>query len=144
MEVNIRLTSNTSVLPTYATELSAGMDLHADIISNIVLEPRCRVMVPTGIAIQLPPGYEAQVRSRSGLANNYGVVVLNSPGTIDADYRGEIRVILINHGDVPFTITPNMRCAQLVVCPCTRVVWNQQRELTYTARGVGGMGSTGM
>ena len=144
MEVNIKLTSSTSTLPAYATESSAGMDLHANIVREMLLGPQCRAMIPTGIAIQLPPGYEAQVRSRSGLANNHGVVVLNSPGTIDADYRGEIFVILINHSHTPFVITPNMRCAQLVVGPYTRVTWNRQHDLADTARGVGGIGSTGI
>jgi len=130
-------------LPEYATAQSAAVDLQAAIDGKLVLEPGKRAMVETGIAIALPAGFEAQVRPRSGLAAKNGVTVLNSPGTIDADYRGEIKVILINHGDVAFEIERGMRIAQLVVAPVTQVSWNAVADLDETARGAGGFGSTG-
>ncbi|KZB71569.1 MULTISPECIES: dUTP diphosphatase [Thalassospira] len=130
-------------LPEYATAQSAAVDLQAAIDGTLVLEPGKRAMVETGIAIALPAGFEAQVRPRSGLAAKNGVTVLNSPGTIDADYRGEIKVILINHGDEAFEIERGMRIAQLVVAPVTQVQWNAVEELNETARGAGGFGSTG-
>ncbi|NIY75008.1 dUTP diphosphatase [Thalassospira sp. HF15] len=130
-------------LPEYATAQSAAVDLQAAIDGKLVLEPGKRAMVETGIAIALPAGFEAQVRPRSGLAAKNGVTVLNSPGTIDADYRGEIKVILINHGDVSFEIERGMRIAQLVVAPVTQVTWNAVADLDETVRGAGGFGSTG-
>jgi dUTP pyrophosphatase len=130
-------------LPEYATAQSAAVDLQAAIDGKLVLEPGKRAMVETGIAIALPAGFEAQVRPRSGLAAKNGVTVLNSPGTIDADYRGEIKVILINHGDVSFEIERGMRIAQLVIAPVTQVTWNAVADLDETARGAGGFGSTG-
>lgn len=130
-------------LPEYATAQSAAVDLQAAIDGTLVLEPGKRAMVETGIAIALPAGFEAQVRPRSGLAAKNGVTVLNSPGTIDADYRGEIKVILINHGDEAFEIERGMRIAQLVVVPVTQVTWNAVVDLDETARGAGGFGSTG-
>lgn len=131
-------------LPAYATDLSAGMDLRAAVPSEVpvVLPPGGRALVPTGLQIALPPGYEAQVRPRSGLAAKHGVTVLNSPGTIDADYRGECQVILINLGTEPFTIRRGERIAQLVVARHERVVWTAE-ALTPTGRGTGGFGSTG-
>lgn len=131
-------------LPAYATPGSAGLDLLAAISDDISLAPGSRVLMPTGLAIALPEGYEAQVRPRSGLALKNGVTVLNSPGTIDADYRGEIGVILINHGDAPFVVTRGMRIAQLIVAPVTQLSWVETAELPTTTRGTGGYGSTGM
>ncbi|MBX2832398.1 MAG: dUTP diphosphatase [Rhodospirillales bacterium] len=130
-------------LPEYATAQSAAVDLQAAIDGRLVLAPGKRAMVETGIAIALPAGFEAQVRPRSGLAAKNGVTVLNSPGTIDADYRGEIKVILINHGDEAFEIERGMRIAQLVVAPITQVAWRAVDDLDETARGAGGFGSTG-
>jgi dUTP pyrophosphatase len=130
-------------LPDYATPGSAGLDLRAAITADRVLAPGARALVPTGLAIALPDGFEAQVRPRSGLAANHGVTVLNAPGTVDADYRGEIKVILINHGDQPFTVTRGARIAQLVVAPCARIAWAVAERLDGTARGAGGFGSTG-
>lgn len=132
-------------LPAYETDHAAGMDLRAalDEGDDITLEPGKRAMVPTGLAIALPEGYEAQVRPRSGLAAKQGVTVLNSPGTVDADYRGEVKVILVNHGDEPVTITRGMRIAQMLFAPVTRGVFAVVDTLDETARGAGGFGSTG-
>lgn len=130
-------------LPEAATALSAGADLLAAVDGPVDLEPGERRLVPTGLAMALPAGYEAQVRPRSGLALKHGITVLNSPGTIDADYRGEVGVILINLGRESFTITRGMRIAQLVVAPVTRVAWRAVEALPETARGAGGFGSTG-
>ena len=130
-------------LPAYETAQSAGMDLAAAIEEPITLAPGSRVMVPTGLAIALPDGYEAQVRPRSGLAARNGVTVLNTPGTIDADYRGEVNVILINLGDETFEIERGMRIAQMVVSPVTQAAFSEAAELPETARGTGGFGSTG-
>ncbi|HEY4133618.1 MAG TPA: dUTP diphosphatase [Alphaproteobacteria bacterium] len=130
-------------LPVYATADSAGLDLMAAIDAPMQLAPGSRAMVPTGLAIALPRGFEAQVRPRSGLAAKNGVTVLNTPGTIDADYRGEIKVILINHGEEPFAIERGARIAQMVVAPVTRIAWDERATLDETARGEGGFGSTG-
>ena len=135
-------------LPSYATEGSAGVDLLAavDEASPVLLGPGKRTLVPTGLIIALPPGYEAQVRPRSGLALKHGITVLNSPGTIDSDYRGEVQVIVGNLGDATFTITRGMRIAQMVVAPVTRLAWSvveHAEELPDTERGGGGFGSTG-
>jgi len=130
-------------LPGYATADAAGMDLTAAVQADLVLKPGGRAIVPTGIAIALPPGYEAQVRPRSGLAAKNGVTVLNAPGTIDADYRGEVGVILVNHGDADFTVTRGMRIAQMVFAPVSPARWTEAAELPATARGAGGFGSTG-
>ena len=130
-------------LPAYATELSAGMDLRADLESPITLGPLERALVPTGLFIALPAGYEAQVRPRSGLAAKHGITVLNTPGTIDADYRGEIKVILVNLSNTPFEIVPGERIAQMVVARHERVEWDEVEVLDETARGAGGFGSTG-
>jgi dUTP pyrophosphatase len=129
--------------PAYETADSAGMDLPAAVESDVVLVPGGRALVPTGFAIALPSGYEAQIRPRSGLALKHGVTVLNSPGTIDADYRGEIGVILVNHGDTPFTIRRGDRIAQMVVAPVVQVIWQTRETLDETVRGSGGFGSTG-
>lgn len=131
-------------LPKYQTALSAGMDLHANLTEPLVLEPQARMLVPTGLFIELPEGYEAQVRPRSGLALKHGITVLNSPGTIDADYRGEIKVLLINHGQAPFTIQNGERIAQMVIAQHATVQWNETQTLSNTERGDGGYGSTGV
>ena len=131
-------------LPAYATEGSAGMDLVAAIESDIVVAPGSRVLVPNGISIELPRGFEAQVRPRSGLAANHGVTVLNTPGTIDSDYRGELKTVLINLGEASFTITRGMRIAQMIVARHERVEWTERAALSDTARGTGGHGSTGL
>jgi dUTP pyrophosphatase len=130
-------------LPGYESTLAAGMDLQAAIEGKVIIAPGERALVPTGLAIALPPGFEAQVRPRSGLALKQGITVVNTPGTIDADYRGEVGVILINHGDSPFTIERGMRIAQMVVTPITQAVWNAVDKLLDSARGTGGFGSTG-
>ena len=131
-------------LPEIATSAAAGVDLVAAIDETFVLAPGARKLVPTGIAIALPEGYEAQVRPRSGLAMRHGVTVLNSPGTIDADYRGEIGVLLINHGDDSFTVERGMRIAQMIVAPVARIAWAECAELPMSDRGAGGFGSTGL
>lgn len=131
-------------LPTYATTQAAGMDLCAAITNDLVLEPGKRALIPTGLSIALPEGYEAQVRPRSGLALKNGITVLNSPGTIDADYRGEIQVILANLGSDSFTITRGMRIAQMVVASYVRVSWDKVDSLPESERGTGGFGSTGL
>jgi len=131
-------------LPAYATSQSAGMDIVAAISEPIVLNTGDSAMVPTGISIALPMGYECQVRPRSGLAAKNGVTVLNSPGTVDADYRGEIKAILINHGKLPFTIERGMRIAQIVIARYEQAAWNICDELDETSRGAGGFGSTGV
>lgn len=131
-------------LPAYATADAAGFDLLAAVAESIVLQPGERRLVPTGISIAVPPGFEAQVRPRSGLAFKHGITVLNSPGTIDADYRGEVGVVLINHGDAPFTINRGERIAQMIVAAYSRVEWVPVAELPETQRGAGGFGSTGV
>ena len=132
-------------LPTYQSAAAAGLDLLAAVADNapLVLAPGRHATVPTGLAIALPPGFEAQVRPRSGLAARHGVTVLNSPGTIDADYRGEISVILINHGEAPFTIRRGERIAQMVIAPVARAELAVAASLSATDRGSGGFGSTG-
>jgi len=128
-------------LPTYATEGSAGLDLRADV--DVRLEPGQRALVPTGIALEIPPGYEGQVRPRSGLALRHGLGMVNAPGTIDSDYRGEIGVILINLGNEPVELRRGERIAQLVLARCERAVLEEAEELGPTARGEGGFGHTG-
>jgi dUTP pyrophosphatase len=132
-------------LPAYETADAAGMDVRAAVpeTAPLTLRPGARAAVPTGLRIALPPGFEAQIRPRSGLALKSGVTALNSPGTIDADYRGEIKVILINHGEEAVTIRRGDRIAQLVVSPVTRAQWHEAETLDDTARGSGGFGSTG-
>jgi dUTP pyrophosphatase len=131
-------------LPSYATPHAAGLDLLAAVSTEVVLRPRDRVLIPTGIAIALPPEFEAQVRPRSGLALKAGITVLNSPGTIDADYRGEIGVILVNLGDDPHTVRRGDRIAQLVIARFTRAAWAATDRLPTSERGGGGFGSTGI
>ena len=129
--------------PAYATEKSAGMDLKADIQEPVVLNPLERALIPTGLYLSLPDGTEAQVRPRSGLAAKFGISVLNAPGTIDADYRGEVKVILVNLSNEPFTVNPGERIAQLVVARYEKVEWDEVEVLDETERGKGGFGSTG-
>jgi dUTP pyrophosphatase len=130
-------------LPAYATDHAAGLDLLAAVENRLEIVPGDRKLVPTGIAIALPAGYEAQIRPRSGLALKHGVTLLNSPGTVDADYRGEIGVILINHGEAPFIVERGDRIAQLIVAPVSRLAWQEVVALPASARGAGGFGSTG-
>jgi len=131
-------------LPAYATPDSAGMDLLCAEADAVTLQPGTRAMIATGIAIQLPSGFEAQVRPRSGLAAKQGITVLNSPGTIDADYRGEIKVILINMGDTPVTLVRADRIAQMVIAPVVQAAWQEVDDLEESVRGQGGFGSTGI
>ena len=130
-------------LPQFETSHSAGMDLRANIEAPIVLEKGARALVATGIKLALPNGYEAQIRPRSGLAYKHGITVLNSPGTIDADYRGDVGVLLINHGNDAFIIEDGMRVAQMVVAQYTQFTWDTVNDLDDTSRGEGGFGSTG-
>lgn len=130
-------------LPRYATPLSAGMDVRANIDEAVILRPLERAMIPTGLSIELPEGYEMQIRPRSGLAAKHGITVLNSPGTIDADYRGEIRVILVNLSNEEFRIEAGERIAQMVVARHEQVEWEMTEELGESERGAGGFGSTG-
>jgi dUTP pyrophosphatase len=131
-------------LPAYATEGAAGLDLVAAIDDEVVLPPGRHAAIPTGIALALPAGAEGQVRPRSGLALKHGVTVLNAPGTIDSDYRGEVTAILINHGATPFKIVRGMKIAQLIVAAHARVEWSEVTALSSTVRGTGGFGSTGL
>lgn len=142
--LKIRIVNKSSnELPQYQTEYSAGMDLRANLQNPMVLEPGQWMLVPTGIFIEIPVGYEGQVRPRSGLAAKYGITVLNAPGTIDADYRGEVQVILINHGKLPFEINNGDRIAQLIISPVTQIQWQEHNQLEETQRGQGGFGHTG-
>lgn len=142
MDVKIVNKSNHQ-LPSYATASSAGMDLKADILEPIVLKPMERYLFPTGIYIQLPEGYEAQIRPRSGLAAKYGITVTNAPGTVDADYTGEVKVSLINLSNDTFVVQPGERIAQMVIARYEKITWNEVAELDETERGAGGFGSTG-
>ena len=131
-------------LPEYATPYSAGMDLRADLDTPLIVKPMERILVPTGIFIELPVGYEAQIRPRSGLAVKSGITILNTPGTIDADYRGEVKVILINLSEKDFQINNGERIAQMVIARHENVVWSQVEELSDTNRGAGGFGHSGI
>ncbi len=133
-------------LPAYETDLAAGADLRAALKegASMTLDPGARALVPTGLAMALPAGYEAQIRPRSGLAYKHGITCLNTPGTIDADYRGEVKVLLINHGQEAFTIQRGERIAQMVIAPITQPVFRAVEELSDTERGAGGFGSTGV
>ena len=131
-------------LPKYATVQSAAVDLLAAVTEGVVLAPGARTLIPTGLAIALPDGYEAQVRPRSGLALKNGITLLNTPGTIDADYRGEIGIILTNLGEEDFTVERGMRIAQMLIAPVTRLTWNAVSSLEESERGSGGFGSTGV
>ena len=131
-------------LPQYETPLSAGMDVRANLDEPVVLKPLARALIPTGLFVELPAGYEMQVRPRSGLAAKYGLTVLNAPGTVDADYRGEVKVILANLSNEEFTINPGERLAQMVVARYEKVEWDSVEVLDETERGAGGFGSTGI
>jgi dUTP pyrophosphatase len=148
MKLSIRRLTNGEGLPApaYASAGAAGLDLYAALPAGqkLVLEPGARDLIPTGVQIALPEGYEAQLRPRSGLAVEHGVTVLNAPGTIDSDYRGEVKALLVNHGGQPFEITRGMRIAQLVIAPVVRATLVDVGELDETARGEGGFGSTGL
>ena len=135
--------SGKHALPQFETIQSAGMDLRANIDAPVVLQPGDRALIPTGIKMALPEGYEAQIRPRSGLSYKHGISVLNSPGTIDADYRGDVGVLLINHGREAFTVEDGMRVAQMVVAQYSQFEWESVEDLDETARGTGGFGSTG-
>jgi dUTP pyrophosphatase len=142
--MNIRVVNQSKhELPQYATELSAGLDLRANIDTPIELKPLERILVPTGLFIELQKGYEAQIRPRSGLAFKNGITVLNSPGTIDADYRGEIKVLLVNLSNTPFMINDGERVAQMVIAKHEQISWEQTKSLDETQRGAGGFGHTG-
>jgi dUTP pyrophosphatase len=130
-------------LPTYATAGAAGLDLLAAVDAPVVVPPLGRALIPTGLAVALPPGHELQIRPRSGLALRHGIVLPNSPGTIDEDYRGEVQIILLNMGDAPFAVERGMRIAQAVLAPVTRAVWLEVDDLDSTPRSAGGFGSTG-
>lgn len=130
-------------LPEYQTPLSAGLDIRANLDQSVTLQPLERAMIPTGLYVELPEGCEMQIRPRSGLAAKHGVTVLNSPGTIDADYRGEIKVILVNLSNEPFTIEAGERIAQMIVARYKQIEWEAAEELSSTERGAGGFGSTG-
>ena len=142
--VNFQRLAADVALPTYATTGAAGMDISASIDKPVTIEPFGRVAIPTGFAMQLPDGYEAQIRPRSGLALKYGVSVANAPGTIDSDYRGEVAVILVNLSQQNFTITPNMRIAQMVIAPFVRCNCIEKSQLETSERASGGFGSTGL
>lgn len=142
MIINIVNTSR-HPLPHYATELSAGLDLRANLEASIELKPLQRELIPTGLYIELPKGYEAQIRPRSGLAFKNGITVLNSPGTIDADYRGEVKVLLVNLSDTAFVVQDGERIAQMVIAQHEQAEWNSVQSLNDTSRGTGGFGSTG-
>ena len=143
MKVAVQRLAPDLPLPVYATAGSSGLDLIAAVESEVVLPPGGFSAIPTGIALALPEGYEAQVRPRSGLAVRHGVTVLNAPGTVDSDYRGEITVILVNHGRSAFSILRGMKIAQLVIGPVVRAEWHETERLDSTRRGTGGFGSTG-
>ncbi|HAD03269.1 MAG: deoxyuridine 5'-triphosphate nucleotidohydrolase [Desulfuromonadales bacterium GWD2_61_12] len=141
--VEIQILRDNAQLPRYMTEHAAGMDLHAALDAPLCLVPGARALIPTGLALAIPPGYEGQVRPRSGLALKHGVALVNAPGTIDADYRGEVAIIMINHGQEPVTIAPGERIAQLVIAAVTRAEFVVVDSLTATGRNAGGFGHTG-
>jgi dUTP pyrophosphatase len=143
MEVKV-INVSSNELPRYETENAAGMDIRAYLSDEVELMPMQRYLVPTGLYIELPKGYEGQVRPRSGLALKHGITVLNSPGTIDADYRGELKILLVNLSDMPFVIKSGERIAQLVIASYTSISWKLVDELSSTARGASGYGSTGL
>jgi dUTP pyrophosphatase len=132
-----------AIVPCYMTEHAAGMDLHAALDAPMVLAPGERTLIPTGLAMEIPSGYEGQVRPRSGLALRHGIALVNSPGTIDADYRGEVGIIVINHGYEPVTFAPGDRIAQLVIAPVTRIAFEETSQLDESQRASGGFGHTG-
>ncbi|MCI8648000.1 MAG: dUTP diphosphatase [Firmicutes bacterium] len=142
--MEVRIKSESGFLPTYETEGAAGMDLKASLKAPITLKPGQRLLVPTGLSIELPLGYEAQIRARSGLAIKAGIGLVNGVGTIDSDYRGEIKVALINWGEEPFTISDGDRIAQMVIAKYERITWQETENLDSTERGSGGFGHTGV
>lgn len=142
MQISI-INKSDHALPAYETAHAAGMDLRAFIAESVLIKPGKRALIPTGLFIELPIGFEAQIRPRSGLALKHGITVLNAPGTIDADYRGEIKVLLINHSEDDFIVTNGERIAQMIVSAHVSVVWNKTDVLSETSRGAGGYGSTG-
>lgn len=144
VEVRLKRLPHAAGLPVYATAEAAGADLLAAIDETVVIEPGARALIPCGFAMALPPGYEAQVRPRSGLALKNGVTLMNAPGTIDADYRGEVAAILVNLGQEPFEVTRGMRVAQMIVAPAPQAAFADVDDLDDTARGQGGFGSTGV
>lgn len=144
IDINIIKLRDSAILPVYQTEQAAGMDLHACIDASITLQPLERKMIPTGIAIELPVGYEAQVRARSGMSIKHGITMVNGVGTIDADYRGEIGALVINLSNESFTIEPGMRIVQMIVAKYSYVKWQEVDSLNETRRGEGGYGSTGV
>ncbi len=148
MKIEIKQLQNFGELqmPAYESDLAAGVDLRAAIDQNtpIVLQAGERALIATGLAMALPPGYEAQIRPRSGLAYKHGISVVNTPGTVDADYRGEVKILLINHGQKPFSINRGDRIAQMIIAPVTQAVFNVVDTLSETKRGAGGYGSTGI
>jgi len=142
--LNIQIVRQPGVqLPRYMTEHAAGMDIHAAVAEDIIIKPGDRVLVGTGLAVAIPPGYEAQIRPRSGLAIRDGITLLNTPGTIDADYRGEIKIIMINHGRENFIVRSGDRLAQMIIAPVVRCVWEEKHKLDDSQRGSGGFGHTG-
>lgn len=143
LRVRVTKLRDAAIIPGYATEHAAGVDLHAALDAPLTLAPGERVLIPTGLALEIPNGYEGQVRPRSGLALKQGIALVNAPGTIDADYRGEVGVIVINHGQDPVVFAPGDRIAQLVIAPVTRVEFEEVSELTETRRAAGGFGHTG-
>ncbi len=144
-DLNVKITKlkENAILPAYQTEHAAGMDLHACLDTSVIVQPMERVNIPTGLSIELPPGYESQIRARSGMSIKYGMTMVNGVGTIDGDYRGEYGVLMINLGSEPFVIEPDMRVAQLVIAKYEHVAWDQVDSLSQTERGSGGFGSTG-
>lgn len=143
IKVRFVKTRKTAIVPCYMTEHAAGMDLHAALDAPLVLAPGARILIPTGLALEIPVGYEGQVRPRSGLALRQGIALVNAPGTIDADYRGEVGVIVINHGHEAVTFAPGDRIAQLVVAPVTRIAFEEVAQLDESQRAAGGFGHTG-
>jgi len=143
MKINI-INQSKHALPSYQTSSSAGMDLRANLEQSVILNPLQRALIPTGLYLELPVGYEAQIRPRSGLAYKHGISIVNSPGTIDADYRGEIKVLLVNLSDQRFTIEDGERIAQMVISKHETIEWQEATTLSATERGTGGYGSTGV
>jgi dUTP pyrophosphatase len=143
MKVKVINKSNNS-LPQYSTTGAAGMDIRASLTEAVKIPAKSRVIIPTGLFMEIPEGYEVQIRPRSGLAFKHGLTVINSPGTIDSDYRGEVCVIIINHGDLEYYVNPGERIAQMVLAKYERVEWSDTEDLSDTARGEGGIGHTGV
>lgn len=144
IDLKVKVLKSNSILPEYQTTHSAGLDLYACLDEDVIIMPGEIKLIPTGISIELPDGYEAQVRPRSGLASKFGITILNTPGTVDPDYRGEVMVILVNFGKEPFVVKNGMRIAQMVISKFERVSIKVVEELTTTSRGDGGFGSTGL